>query len=615
MKPWSFTILFVLFTGLLSAQNGLLRKAEKKMEALDFQAAISLLENGLRNPPPPAGAALLGECYRRAGRFGEAETWFQKVSDWSEVRPQWMLNYARTLQRNARYPEAVTFYERYLGRVRNDQLAAEQLASCQQIRTLQERGLGWWEVQGLPFNSEYREFCPVFHENTLVFCSDRPVEGLSNYQDAWTGEGFLDLFKVTRKVLDSTLCASYSYSSPALFNNAMTTRFHEASAHFSADGEEIYFTSNAPGSGKGRDDAGLLRLQILHARRLPGHRGWTDPLPISINSEEYSVMHPCLSADARRLFFASDMPGGYGGLDLYYVEMIQGVWGPPINLGPSVNTTGNEVFPYFAPDGAFYFSSDGWGGLGGLDIFSTRLDREGRPFNPGFPLNSPADDFGFIWEEVQQCGYFSSDRNGGAGKDDLYVFRRISHPVHVEIVDSQTGVFIGGGILTSDCRQDTLSVLDGQARWEVPHNTCCELRASAPGYHPGFARRCTYNLPSGEPIHLALSLDPQPVFSLEGVVFQYSTGLPLEETSIQVIDKENGRVVASFSTDFSGRIELLLEEGVCYQFRVTKNGYAPLTGDGPCVPFHGQSENFRYKFYLRTAGERGGSYLEGGKQN
>lgn len=162
MKPWSFTILFVLFTGLLSAQNGLLRKAEKKMEALDFQAAISLLENGLRNPPPPAGAALLGECYRRAGRFGEAETWFQKVSDWSEVRPQWMLNYARTLQRNARYPEAVTFYERYLGRVRNDQLAAEQLASCQQIRTLQERGLGWWEVQGLPSIPNTANFARFF---------------------------------------------------------------------------------------------------------------------------------------------------------------------------------------------------------------------------------------------------------------------------------------------------------------------------------------------------------------------------------------------------------------------------------------------------------------------
>ena len=610
MKLWSFTILLVLFSGLLTAQNGLLRKAEKKMNALDFQAAIFLLENGLGKSPTPAGAALLGECYRRTGRFGDAEAWFQKVSDWSEVRPQWMLNYARTLQRNAHYSEAATWYERYLGRVRNDELAKEQLAACQHIRTLQDRGMGWWEVQSLPLNSEYREFCPVFHEKTLVFCSDRPVEGLSNYQDAWTGEGFLDLFKVTRDTLDSTLCASYSYSSPVLFNTAMSSRYHEASAHFSPDGEEIYFTSNAPGSGKGRDDAGLLRLQILHARRLPGNRGWTDPQPISINSEEYSVMHPCLSADARRLFFASDMPGGYGGLDLYYVEMIQGVWSPPINLGARVNTPGNEVFPYFAPDGAFYFSSDGWGGLGGLDIFFTRLDRVETPFNLGFPLNSSADDFGFIWEEVQQCGYFSSDRSGGAGKDDLYVFRRIAHPVHLEIVDSQNGVYLGGGILSSDCRDDSLVVLDGQARWEIPHNACCELQASVPGYHRGMVRRCTYNLPAGEPLRIVLSLDPQPVYFLEGVVFRHTSQLPLEETEIEVFDKENGRLVASCTTNFSGRFEFQLEEGTCYQLRVTRNGYSPLEAAGPCVPFKGQSETYRYKFFLRSATERGASYLE-----
>ncbi|MBK7410635.1 MAG: carboxypeptidase regulatory-like domain-containing protein [Saprospirales bacterium] len=439
---------------------------------------------------------------------------------------------------------------------------------------------------------------------------------MSNYQDAWTGEGFLDIFKVVRKTLDPSLCASYSYGPPALFNTAMSSRYHEASAHFSSDGEVIYFTSNAPGSGQHRDDSGLLRLRIMYARKLPGHRGWTEPLPLSINSEEYSVMHPCLSADGRRLFFASDIPGGYGGLDLYYVEENQGVWGPSINLGPAINTPGNEVFPYFAPDGTLYFSSDGWGGLGGLDIFSTRLSTEGNtapPFNPGFPLNSPADDFGFIWEEVDHCGYFSSDRPGGAGKDDLYVFRRIAHPIHLEIVDADSGVFLGGGFLSSGCRPDSLQVLDGQANWEIPHNACCELDARIPGYLPAMTRRCTYNLPAGEPLHLTISLKAQPVYTLEGIVFQHTSGLPLEEVQIHLVDKETGKVVANYTTNFSGRFEIPLEEGICYQLRISKNGYSPLNADGPCVPLQGKSETYKFKLYMKGIGENGGSWLEGGK--
>jgi len=608
----SFLLVIPFF---LPAQSGLLRKAEEKMAALDFQGAISLLEKRLGDPPSAKGAALLGECYRRTGKYVEAEEWFGKVEDWSFVRPEFILNYARTLHRNAHYSEALQYYEDYRAQVPDDPLALAQMEACKNIRTLQERGLGWWETQSISLNSPYREFCPVIFEETLVFCSDRPIKGKSEDEDAWTGEGYLDLFSSNRKNLDTALCASYSYENPGPFDTAMSSQYHEASAHFSDDGDEVFFTSNAQTRVKRKRKAEPLYLQILYSKRLSGHRGWSEPVSLPMNSLTYSSMHPCLSADEQRLFFASDMPGGYGGIDLYYMRKNEGDWGPPVNMGPEINSQGNEVFPYFAEDGTFCFSSDGWGGLGGLDIFFYPPDNNRapvKPYNPGFPINSSADDFGFIWDETGRCGYFSSDRTGGAGKDDLYVFRRIAHPVHVELLDADSRAYIGGGFLLSDCRTDSLEVLDGQAHWEVPHNSCCELEARSPGYMPMITTRCTHNLPAGEPIHVVLPLSADPKQSLEGIVFQQSSGLPLEGVVVQLIDKSVGKVVKSQTTNITGRFEFPLREGQCYELRALKNGYSSLLEDGPCVPFQVRPKPFRYQIHFVELGESRKSWMEGG---
>lgn len=311
-------------------------------------------------------------------------------------------------------------------------------------------------------------------------------------------------------------------------------------------------------------------------------------------------MHPCLSPDGRRLYFASDMPGGQGGIDLYYTELINDVWGPPVNLGPGINTRGSEVFPYLSPGGVLYFSSDGWGGMGGLDIFQAKPQLEGGwkpPYNFGAPLNSPADDFGFSWEEEGRCGYFSSDRDGGVGKDDLYSFRNITHPLALQIRDDKTGVFLGA-TLKADCRSDTLLAPDGQARWEMPHNACCQLIVSAPGYYPGTLTRCTYNLSPGQPLEASISLTLRPVYRLEGIVFEEYTGLPMDNALVQVIVTETGQEYASFRTTFNGRFELELKGGACYQIRVTRPGYPPVLQSGPCIAPMAPSEDFRVRVYF-----------------
>ena len=598
-------LLFALLPGMLFAQEAAIRKAQKKMAANDFQGAIQLLEKKLDRHSPPLGPALLGECYRRAGRFEEAGEWYGKVGDWAAVPWPYLLNYARTLQRDGQYPEALAWYERYLTAFPQDQIALEQSRACRNIQALQQSGLGWWEVQALPINSPQREFSPALFDEDLVFCSDRGKSAGGQDQDAWTGEGFLDLFRSARKALDPNLCGAYTYGDPEPFESALSSRYHEASAHFTSGGDAVYFTSNALSSGKKRRKAGPLRLHIFYARRLARNRGWSDPVSLPINSDQYSVMHPCLSADGKRLYFASDMPGGMGGFDLYYVALERDTWGPPVNLGPVINSAGNEVFPSLASDGTLHFASDGWGGLGGMDLFRSRPLGEAwsRPVNPGAPLNSAADDFGLIWEGGGQCGYFSSDRPGGAGKDDLYAVRQIAHPLELRLRDEVTGADLTDGVLSANCRADSLAIGSGQGTWEIPHNACCEIQASAPGYQPAQLIRCTYNLSPGEPIQAEIALRPQPVYLLEGIVFDQATGLPLDGAVLQVYDLGSGREYAAYETNFSGRFEVQLEDGACYHLRISRKGFTPVEAEGPCLDVQAETQTYSYKLYLKKEKE------------
>jgi hypothetical protein len=582
----------------LGAQSGVHKKAERLMAAYDLQGAIQLLEGEMSKGVTPASAALLGECYRLSGRFEDAERNFRLVRDWGLVEPKYHFQYARTLQRNEQYADAQTQYRRYLEKNAGDLVAQRQAQACAQIRDYQNRGLGWWEAQPLFLNSGYREFSPAIFENQLVFSSDRPKDGKIKAKDAWTGEGYLNLFKSTRKTLDASQCGSYSYGPPEIFDEGLSSPHHEASAHFSSNAREVFFTTNSPGgSQKNKKSASLLRLQIRHAQLLTGGRGWSEPMSLPFNSQDYSVMHPCLSADGNRLYFASDKEGGYGGLDLYYSERTGPDWGRPVNLGPRVNTPGSEAFPYVDSDGVLYFSSDGWPGLGGLDIFI--FDGKGEaPYNPGYPVNSSADDFGFIWQEKGLCGYFSSDRPGGAGKDDIYVFRRIAHPIEVEVVDAHTGLPLGGAVLEADCLVDSLGIKDGHSRWELPHNACCNLQAAHPGYQTLPVSRCTHNLPPGEPLRLSLSLTPLPVYTIEGAVMQKDSYAPLEGALIQVVDQKTERVAYRFRTGADGRFEIGLEGGACYLIRVSRSAYANFQTQGPCVPLEGASQRFPYKIFL-----------------
>ncbi len=261
-------------------------------------------------------------------------------------------------------------------------------------------------------NSNTFDFSPTFYADGLVFVSSRFKGGLI---DPGTGEPFFELFYAPfdREGVPQR---------PQAFSIEINSALHEGPVSFDRDENTIFFTRSNQTQGVSKaDQSGKVVLKVYEATR--GIYDWENVRELPFNRDSFSCMHPALSPDGTRLFFASNMPGGYGGMDIYMVERIGTTWSDPINLGPEINTIKEEAFPFMHESGTLFFASNGHRGLGGLDMFSIDIGTPvwGKLSNLGEPLNSPSDDFGIIVDDEGRLGYFSSNRRGGLGRDDIYL--------------------------------------------------------------------------------------------------------------------------------------------------------------------------------------------------
>ncbi len=262
-------------------------------------------------------------------------------------------------------------------------------------------------------NSGELEFSPVFYKDGIVFTTTRHETLLDNVKDLNMGGMSVTSIYHSRRDEEGFLGAPEPLAAELLF------KFHDGPVTFDKTASAIFFTRNEP-VVKAPDT--YLKLQIYGSQMVEGV--WENVQKLPFNNVEFNYCHPAISVENDVLIIASDVPGGYGGMDLYAVRRSGEVWEQMINLGEQVNTPGNEVFPYLSADGVLYFASDGQGGYGGLDIFYATA-QEGiweKPVNLTTPFNSPGDDFGFIVDVANKNGYFSSDRPGGFGGDDIYSF-------------------------------------------------------------------------------------------------------------------------------------------------------------------------------------------------
>jgi outer membrane protein OmpA-like peptidoglycan-associated protein len=408
-------LLAVLFVCNGFAQVSNLGRANKYYDEYQFVKAVTYFEkvvdSGDKVDAPVI--AKLANCYRITGDDQKAEAWYAQLMSVRERKPIDVFYYAQVLKSNEKYREADNWIRLYNDLVPDDTRAIMHLSRPNYVKELNPL-VSNYNLSLLSLNTPQSEFGAAFFVDKIVFASENDPNPLIQNRTAATKDAYFDLYFATKE-------PGGGLTNPLYFSNKINTKVHEGPACFTYDGLQMYFTRNSA-SGRRTGGKGASNLKIYRAT-LAGNE-WVNIDPMSFNSLDYNVAHPTLSRDGSRLYFSSDMPGGYGGTDLYVVENRNGIWGRPQNLGRTVNTEGNESFPFIHENNILYFSSDGHVGLGGLDVFSAVLIRGEfkNVKNLAAPVNSSKDDFSFILDREMKSGYLSSNRPGGIGEDDIYSF-------------------------------------------------------------------------------------------------------------------------------------------------------------------------------------------------
>lgn len=353
----------------------------------------------------------LGECYRNVNEYEKAESAYRNaLAVNSKVSPDVNYNFASILKTNGKYDEALDYYGIFISQKPNDAAAKKALKFCAEIKYWMNRPKEY-DVKGVEgLNTANSEFSPVFSKGKLIYTAERESFDFVEFSKSdYNGQPFLNVY------ISNANGAKASKN--RILSKNVNTEAHDGPVALSNDGTLLCLT-RVENSAKG-SKAVTAKLYFATGQ----DRRWKNLKPFVYNSDDYSVAHPCFSADNNWLFFTSDMPGGYGGKDIWVCKKNGDSWDKPVNLGPDINTTGNEMFPSMKQNGVLYFSSNGLPGYGGLDIYSAK-NIEGKWIlnrNEGLNLNSSYDDFGITFVN-DTLGYFSSNRLGGKGKDDIYYF-------------------------------------------------------------------------------------------------------------------------------------------------------------------------------------------------
>lgn len=394
---------------LIAAQSPGVKKADALYKSYSYAKVIEKLGN--KKELSADARRELAESYRMMGDYPKAETAYAAVIIEPDYQPSDVLAYAQILKMNGKYAEAITQMEVYSELKATDSRAGFIKENKNYTAELL-KDQGNFKSKTLAMNSAEQDFGPTYFKDQLVYTSSRHF--VSAAQRKWNGNNldFLDLYIApydsTGELQDARLISD------------INKKYHEGPASYNKAGTKAFYTID---NYKSTSTEGVRNLELYESFFRDGK--WGPLVAFPLNNKEYSVGHPALTADGNTLYFASDMPGGKGGVDLYKVRRgADGAWGNAENLGDNINTEGNETFPFMHESGLFFFSSDGHPGLGGLDIFACRLSQGkfSKIKNLGVPVNSSKDDFSFIMNEKQTAGYYASNLETGKGSDDLYAY-------------------------------------------------------------------------------------------------------------------------------------------------------------------------------------------------
>jgi outer membrane protein OmpA-like peptidoglycan-associated protein/uncharacterized GH25 family protein len=598
-------LVLILFSTVLVAQKAKLERANREFERYNYAVAIELYQEILEKNDISEAKIKLARSFRKVDNMGESEYWYGQIVHLPEAKPIYFLHYAQALQANGKCDLAKKWFNKY-DEAAGDTRSGHLITTCDKevIDQLLRFRKDFYEIQHLKqINTKYDDFGPAFYKEGLVFSSERDNTGPASRIHDWTGFSFLELYYSDVDTINAENLEFRYDDKPLKYDSKLNTKYHDGPIAFAPDQLTVYFTRNNIDEKNrvGKDSEGTIRLKIFSAKR-EGDK-WDVLKGMPFNSDEYSVAHPTISADGNTMYFTSDMPGGFGGMDLYSSNFEGGQWAPPKNMGPRINTEGHEIFPVIhLKTKRLYFSSDGHAGLGMLDVFFVDNNEGvwGAVINIGFPINSSSDDHGLILNDEENFGYFVSNRDGGVGRDDIYSFRYAAARVEVLVYDENTGEPIQEAEVLSDCSNLQLKTgANGKVTFEMPLNTCCTFLAGKETYDDNKRDTCTNGMKSGRELLIRIPLARPLDFEIEGVVYDEKTGAVIPDAKVTLIlDCNNGQSLV-VATDEKGYYNIILDKKCCYDLKAEKQDYLARSTDKPyCTKGLKESKKFIHNFYL-----------------
>lgn len=526
----------------MTAQTKATKKADKHFSKFEFVEAIEdynkLVTKGTADPYV---YGKLAEANYNIFNTTEAEKWFAKTLE-TASEPEMIFKYSEMLKANGKYEASNAQMKTFASMRPGDVRATMFMANPDYLPKILDRGKKF-NVQNMDINSAVSDFGGTLQDGKLYITTARN-DARKTY--GWNEEPFLDIYEYAAST-DGT------YQGEAMVGDKINTKYHEGVVSFSPDGKTMYFSRESFFENiYEKEEGSSTKYSVLHMfKATKSGTEFSNIEALPINNKNYSIKNPSVSPDGNTLYFASDMPGGFGQFDIYKAPIqSNGMVGTPVNMGQKVNTESQEMFPYISSNNTLYFSSIGHLGLGGMDVFYTKeIDGKMAPIrNVGIPVNSNGDDFAFSINEETEEGFVSSNREGGKGGDDIYKIKKIQPLCDVLIVatviDNKTKAPIAGATASLvDSKGNVLSTkttnAEGKVEYIIECDTDTELQVTMNDYE---SNKLEIPGTDQEEVMVEIALDP-----IEKIV------IPQERVVLNPIyfdyDKSNITAKAAFELD------------------------------------------------------------------
>lgn len=477
MKNFYITLGFVIFTSALIAQTKETKKADKLYSRYEYVTAaeqyLKLTESGNTDPYV---YKQLADTYYNMFNAVEASKWYAKATETTQDAETYF-RYSQMLKANKQYDLSNTQMQKFAKMQPNDLRSKAFLSNPNYASKIDQIDKSY-TIKNLDVNSDKSDFGGVLYDNSFYYASARNT---TQKDYGWNKEPFLDIYKA-------------DYNTDGTFMNAqpiaeLNSQYHDGPVTISADGKTMFFSSDSfREKSFVKDQKNKLKLSKNNLFKATSENGkWINITSLPFNSNSYSTSNPSLSRDGKTLYFSSDMPGSIGGVDVWKTTInADGTYGAPQNLGATINTEGNESFPFIADDNTtLYFASSGRQGLGGLDVYQADLTKTDSTLNVGKPVNTEADDFSFTFNKAKNIGFFSSNRSGN---DEIYGAIPIcTVNLLTQVINEKTGEPIANAkVAVVDTKKVVIATTQTNDKGETSYRVECDKEYSLQVSKEGF---------------------------------------------------------------------------------------------------------------------------------